>query len=391
MLQNNQVQTQKPKIAIAHHLLLEKCKGGGEKLMLQLREHLNASFYTGSIDLKAWDPKLLQDSFTCYLNGSHWDYLATESHLPVWKYIKRQLAFAFSPKVKELASNDIVIFSFGNIAFLPQRVKRINPKIKTIAFVHTPPRNFTDQYARIMIGLPFYKKPLFWIFTKLVLLSFNNALKNCDHIITNSENIKGRLQKYCKIEANSVIFPLVDTNNFKVGVSQDFYLSHARLEPLKRIDLIVKAFEQMPDKKLVITSGGPLQKWVVDYIEEKKIKNIIFKGRVSDEERDNLMSTCMAGIYIPVDEDAGITQLEFMACGKPIFGVKDGGLIESIVDGKTGVLMSKDITLEEIISTISSYNKETLVAMQADCLLQAKKFDKTVFFDKFDKVIRDLL
>jgi glycosyltransferase involved in cell wall biosynthesis len=377
----------KPKIAIFHHFLLSHCKGGGENLMLQTRDHFDCPFWTGAVDLEAWDNVHTKDSFTELLNKNEWHYLLEESHVFGWKYIKRQWAFLFSPKVKELAQNDIVIFSFGNIAFVPQRVKKYNPNCRTIAYIHTPPRVYTDQNAAVLANMSWYKKPLFKIFTKLVLWNFNNAVNSCDHIIANSENIKGRLKKFCNVEANSVIFPLVDTANFKNLPSQDFYLSHARLEPLKRIDLIVKAFEKMPDKKLVITSGGPMKQWVEDYIKNNNIKNIEFKGRVTDEVRDNLMSTCMAGIYIPVDEDAGITQLEFMACGKPIIGVKDGGLIESIIDGKTGILMSKEPTIEELIEVINSTPKVQLEAMKDDCMTQALKFDKSVYFRKFDEVV----
>jgi glycosyltransferase involved in cell wall biosynthesis len=385
------------KIAIFHHFLLSHCKGGGEKLMLQMRDHLNTistkpvDVWVGSVDKDAWDYKCVQDTFTESLSKGPFIYLAEESHTFGWKYIKRQLEFKFSSKIKELAKNDIVLFSFGNIAFVPQRVKKYNPNCKTIAYVNTPPRIFTDQFDVTIAKMAWYKKPLFRLFTKIVLFNFNNAVKACDHVITNSENIKKRVQKYCDITADSVIFPLVDVKAFYSLPSEDFYHSHARLEPMKRLDMIVKAFEKMPDKKLVITSGGPMQKWITDYISEKDIKNIDFKGRVSDEERDKIMATCLAGIYIPIDEDAGITQLEFMACGKPVIGVKDGGLIESVIDGKTGILMSKNPTVEELINTIETIEKEKLIAMDKDCKIQAAKFDKSIFFDKFDQVIKTVL
>jgi glycosyltransferase involved in cell wall biosynthesis len=381
----------KDRIAIFHHFLLSHCKGGGEKLMLQLKDHLDCHFYCGSIDQEAWDPLMCQDSFTASLNNTTWGFLLRESHFFGWKYIKRQLAFIFSPKVKKIAKDhDLVILSFGNIAFVPQRLKKYNPNIKLIAYVHTPPRVYTDQYQKTYNNLSWYKKPLFAVFTKFVLFNFKNSLKACDHIITNSENIKDRLQKYCGITADSVIFPLVNTEEFYNLPSQPFFLSHARLEPLKRIDIIVKAFEAMPEQKLVITSGGPMATWVTEYIAEKQIKNIEFLGRVSDQKRGQLMATCKAGIYIPIDEDAGITQLEFAACSKPVIGVKDGGLLESIVDGKTGFLMSKEPTLEELIQTVTNVSTMDTEALKVDCLNQAKLFDKSVFFTKFETVINNV-
>ena len=223
------------------------------------------------------------------------------------------------------------------------------------------------------------------------MYNFTNAVKACDHVIANSENIKRRIEKYTGIVADSVIFPLVETSQFNPNLpSQNFFLSHGRLEKLKRIELIVKAFQQIPDQQLVITSGGPLEGWVKSYIKDNNITNINFKGRVSDEERGTLMATCKAGIYIPIDEDAGITQLEFMACGKPVLGVKDGGLIESIIDGETGILMSKEPTIEELIDNVRSLTIEKAISMKEACVIQSKKFDESVYFQKFDDVVNSL-
>jgi glycosyltransferase involved in cell wall biosynthesis len=376
------------KIAIFHHFLLSHCKGGGEKLMLQIMQKYNADFWCGSIDLKDWDYNTTPDSFTEYLKENPVKYLAQESSIKGWNYIKRQLSFIFSNKINELALYDIVIFSFGNIAFVPQRLKKLNPNIKIVGYIHTPPRIFTDQKENTLKKLNFLTKPLFNIFATFVLWNYKRALDKCDYLIANSLNIKERLIKYCDITVDKVIFPFAETEKFYNKPSQDFFLSHARLEPLKRIDLIVKTFEQLPNERLIITSGGPLKDWIVNYIKDNNITNIQFKGRVDDKERDELMATCRAGIYVPIDEDAGITQLEFMACGKPVIGVNDGGLKESIIDGKTGFLMSKDPTVEEFKKTIEKVLIQDLEKMKNDCINQSKNFDKNTFFNEFDEVLK---
>ncbi len=43
-----------------------------------------------------------------------------------------------------------------------------------------------------------------------------------------------------------------------------------------------------------------------------------------------------AVIYLPVDEDFGMSPVEAMAAGKPVIGVAEGGLLETVLPGETG-------------------------------------------------------
>lgn len=72
----------------------------------------------------------------------------------------------------------------------------------------------------------------------------------------------------------------------------------------------------------------------------------------SDEELRNLIRGAKATIYVPVDEDFGMSPVESMACGTPVIGVNDGGLKESIVDGQTGILINPDCAPEYIIDAV---------------------------------------
>lgn len=117
---------QNKKIAIFHPFLKRDCKGGGEKLILQMREYYQADLWVGGIDWQAWGPEQAQKDpdFAGKVWDQRWrfEYLHKESKIPIWRHIKRQLFFLFSPKIKKLANYDIIIFSYGNISFVPQRV-----------------------------------------------------------------------------------------------------------------------------------------------------------------------------------------------------------------------------------------------------------------------------
>ena len=84
----------------------------------------------------------------------------------------------------------------------------------------------------------------------------------------------------------------------------DYFLSTARLEPLKRVDLIIETFKGMPSKKLVVTSGGSQLESLKDLA--LGAKNITFTGWVSDTELRRLVRSVLRLSHIPKDEDFGM-------------------------------------------------------------------------------------
>src|SRR5581483_9455599 len=78
-----------------------------------------------------------------------------------------------------------------------------------------------------------------------------------DHFIANSHYIARRIRRVYNRDA-VVIYPPVATHLFAPSSKKEsFYLTVSRLVPYKRIDLIVKAFSHMPEKKLVVIGDGP--------------------------------------------------------------------------------------------------------------------------------------
>ena len=132
----------------------------------------------------------------------------------------------------------------------------------------------------------------------------------------------------------------------------DYFLSTARLEPLKRVDLIVNAFKNMPDKKLFVTSGGSQLKSLQELADGAK--NITFTGWASDAELRRLVGNCIATIYIPKDEDFGISPVQSLAAGKPVIGVNEGGVAETVREPADGVLISTPPSPEKVLKAVSA-------------------------------------
>jgi len=420
----------KLKVAVLHAFFKHDCKGGGEKLIFDIRDYYEADLYAGAISEEVWGKDHEEeDSFVSRLWNENFkfEYLHSDSKKPWWSQLKRQLYFLFSPKINKLMDYDLLVFS-GNIGFVPTRLwlmrkfralfnrkypstplsegedKHTNFKIpakfnslksamqgakpspKMIMYCHTPPRPITDQFKAKLKLQPIFLRPFLWLGAKIFLILYKIDTSRFDVIITNSNNTKNRLKKYTGFDSIP-IYPAAQTDKFRWKGQGDYYLSFARLEKIKRISMVLDAFEKMPDKKLIMASSGPLKNWVKEQIQTRNLKNVTYEGIVSDQRLEELVGNCISGIYIPVDEDAGMTQVELMSAGKPVIGVDDGGLKETVIHNKTGVLIPKNPKTQDLIEAVQKMTPERAMEMKEDSRKQALKFSDKVFFESMAKVV----
>ena len=236
-----------------------------------------------------------------------------------------------------------------------------------------------DQRDYYSARIPFWQRPLLRWFIDYLKPLYEAAAAHMDIIIANSENVRARIRTYLGKDA-LVVYPPCDTESFIWRGQADYYLSTARLDPVKRVDLIIKAFVKMPDKKLIVTSGGN------EYARLKKLagqrENIVFTGLVTEEKLRELIGNAIATIYIPHSEDFGMSPVESMAAGKPVIAVREGGLMETVVHGETGMLLSPEVTKEALIDAVSALTAKRALQMRRACEERAQLFSKDLFIDK---------
>jgi glycosyltransferase involved in cell wall biosynthesis len=170
-----------------------------------------------------------------------------------------------------------------------------------------------------------------------------------DHFIANSDHVAKRIKKYYN-RNSTVIYPPVDIDNFTIDSNkEDFYLTASRLVPYKRIDLIVEAFNSMPDKKLVVIGKGPdLRK-----IKLLAKKNIQILGYQPSEVLNEYMQKAKAFVFA-AHEDFGIIVIEAMSCGTPVIAWNYGGTAETVINGRTGIHFMHQ-TKESIIEAVNKF------------------------------------
>jgi glycosyltransferase involved in cell wall biosynthesis len=122
---------------------------------------------------------------------------------------------------------------------------------------------------------------------------------------------------------------------------EDYYLAASRLVPYKKIDLIVDAFANMLDKKLIVIGSGPEKEKILS----KATPNVDVIGYQDFESLRSYMQKAKAFVFA-AEEDFGIVVVEAMACGTPVIAFKKGGASETVVDGKTGIFFPNKLVIQ---------------------------------------------
>ena len=254
-----------------------------------------------------------------------------------------------------------------------------------ICYCHTPTRYLWESMDEYVTSLPYpwFIKRMVRPYLKYHLRGWDYAAaQRPDFLIANSQTVQGRIKKYYDREAQ-VIYPPVDTSFFHPGAEKkDYFFTASRLEPYKKIDLVIAAFAELGLPLKVAGEGTQLEKFKV---ENSKFKNIKFFGRVSDEELRELYSGARAFVF-PAYEDAGIMVLEALSCDTPVIGLSKGGTAEFIRDGENGTLFAEQ-TVEAIIEAVRRFMNLTSDAK--NLRNQVLAFDKNRFREKVINFIDD--
>jgi glycosyltransferase involved in cell wall biosynthesis len=152
------------------------------------------------------------------------------------------------------------------------------------------------------------------------------ATARVDRIAAISRHVERRVARYYRREA-TVIYPPVEDVYFEAPLASgkgEYFLVVSSLVPYKRIDVAIEAFAR---------SGEPL--WVVGSgPEESRLKNLAppnvrFLGWQPADRLPEIYRDCRALVF-PGIEDFGIAPLECQAMGRPVVGLRAGGLCETV-------------------------------------------------------------
>jgi glycosyltransferase involved in cell wall biosynthesis len=314
------------KYALVHEWLTPKATGGSEQVVREILNQLDADLYA-LIDFESTNPESYlykRQIGTTFLQYFPFAREGVQKYLPILPLAIEQL---------DLRKYDVILSSSHCVA---KGILTTAEQLH-ICYCHSPMRYAWDltfdylRHSKFASGVPGWAIRFFLHRLRLWdVISANRV----DYFIANSQYTARRIWRCYRREA-TVIYPPVDIESFPfVPEKEDFYLTVSRLVSYKQVSLIIRAFNHM-QKKLVVIGTGP---------EMKKIRqiansNIEILGWQPDAVVKKYMSLAKGFVYAAC-EDFGIALVEAQACGTPVIAYGVGGAGETVRDirqwGETG-------------------------------------------------------
>ncbi len=207
-------------------------------------------------------------------------------------------------------------------------------------------------------------------------------------LIANSTYTRGRIRRYYQRDAQ-VIEPPIETRRFEHAAarapSQDEaapFLLVSALVPNKRVDLALRAFHGRPERLVVVGEGPERAR-----LERLAGPNTTLLARVDEAELAALFARCRALVHTGVD-DFGMVMVEALAAGKPVIASAEGGALDIVREGETGLLIETP-TATAVRAAIDRFVQSPGM-FRPDALQKfARRFDRENFERRFADAVED--
>lgn len=250
---------------------------------------------------------------------------------------------------------------------------------KRIYYAHTTPLPFLfEDRARASNGRSRVGRLVFRGFGHWLFGQFGQALGTMSAVYANSRYTADAFRARLGIPAQT-LFPPCDVSQFKEQASEGYFLSFARQEPGKRVDLIVKAFLRRSDLQLVVASDGNEHERLAALA--RGYANIHFQRTTDPIAIRDLLARCRATVYIPLNEPFGLSAVESLAAGKPVVAAASGGLMEILAHGETGWLLPEPAGPDQLASVLKVATEEACTLMAGACRRAACRYSWDTFLN----------
>ncbi len=311
------------KVALVHYWLTSM--RGGEKVLEAFCElYPDADIFTLVADSDKLSPTLKKHKITT----SFLQRMGGVKH-----YQKMLPLMPMALESFDLTPYDLVISSEAG----PAKGIVTRPDAMHVCYCHSPMRYIWDLYPQYYQSAgPISRLAMKVFFPGLRVWDVTTSAR-VDHFIANSEYVQKRIARYYRRES-TIINPPVNVTRFAISdEADDYYLCCGQITPYKKIEIAIEAFTRN-GKRLVVVGAGASRS-----LKRAAGPNIKFVGSVDDAALGGYLSRCRALVF-PGVEDFGIVPLEAMASGRPVIAFARGGALETVKDGKTGILFHEQTT-----------------------------------------------
>ena len=217
-----------------------------------------------------------------------------------------------------------------------------------------------------------------------------------DAYVANSQYVATRIGRYYN-RGSTVVYPPVDTEFYRLsddrvrrtparagsgGRPSASFLMVSALVPYKQVQVAIAACRKVGAALKIVGKGPELPR-----LQQMAGSAVQFLGWRSDEEVRTLYQEATA-VLLPGIEDFGMVPVEAQACGCPVVALGQGGAIETVVDGQTGVLV-RDASVESFAEGLQRVTE--LQFDPAAIRTQALRFSRDRFLTEFRTVVERTL
>jgi glycosyltransferase involved in cell wall biosynthesis len=356
------------RVAIIHYWLVGM-RGGERVLERVLRQFPEADLFT-----HVYDPDAVSDIIrnrkvqTTFINDLPFARRFYKHYLPLMPMALESL---------DLSGYDLVLsFEAG-----PAKGALAPPTALHVCYCHSPMRYLWDaqaDYRRSAGPLP--RALMSILFPPLRVWDYATAAR-VDGFIANSDFVRRRIRRAYGREA-TVVHPPAAIEAFKPSAQVgEEYLWVGQMTPYKRGDIAVDAFNRL---------GLPLR-MVGDGEMRRKLKtaansNIRFSDNLSFAELRDAYATCKGLIYT-AEEDFGIVPVEAMASGRPVLAYGRGGVLDTIIPGRTGQFFDNQ-TADSLVAAVRDFEAWLPTFDPQNAVARAARFTGERFDDTFTAALR---
>lgn len=236
-----------------------------------------------------------------------------------------------------------------------------------VVHTHTWYAAFAGYMAKVLYGVPLvctvhsleplrpWKEEQLGRSYRLSTWAEKLALENADRIIAVSEGSRADIVRLFDVDPERVAVihngidldlyrPLdADATRKAFGIGDDYILFVGRISKQKGIEHFIDAVEQIdPSVQAVCCTAAPDTKEFEDEIAARMAKQpriVWINSQLREEQYVELYSNARVFVCPSIYEPFGIINLESMACKTPIVASRTGGILETVVDGETGILV----------------------------------------------------
>jgi lipopolysaccharide/colanic/teichoic acid biosynthesis glycosyltransferase/glycosyltransferase involved in cell wall biosynthesis len=209
-------------------------------------------------------------------------------------------------------------------------------------------------------------------------------------LIANSTYTRDRVRTYYQRDAR-VISPPIDTRRFERAAAGRTdppadapFLIVSALVPNKRVDLALRAFQGRAER-LIIVGEGPERA----HIDELAGPNVTWLPRVDEDELASMFAGCKALLHTGVD-DFGMVMVEALAAGRPVLACAEGGALDIVRDGETGLLIEAP-TVDAVRAALDRFARMQRGFDPSALQRFARRFDRANFERQFMETVEDAL